>query len=315
MLAAYLFALPFAAVQSFPGYRAAFTWLMALTLGALAFVLAQLCRERDRSPARALCLLLPATLYFALNRFDAVPALLASAALLLLVRERWAAAFGLLAAAVLTKAYPVLYAPLFARYAIQHGGRRALARGLLGGAAVALGLSLQLALWAGPDALLAPFEFQLGRPQNAESLYYLLAHALPALGSAPGRALFTLLQIAPALVAFWMRPATSEAALRWSAAITISFVLFSRFSSPQWIVWITPLAALAARTRRELALVVLIELVTFAYFPLAYDALGPRSAPFVALIATLSALRALQAGMLLWPSPPPTGRNASLREA
>ena len=85
LLAAYLFALPFAVADSVPGYRVGFTWLMALTLGGLAWVLAQLARSLGRSPLRALCLLLPGTFYFSLNRFDAVPALLAAAALLL----RW----------------------------------------------------------------------------------------------------------------------------------------------------------------------------------------------------------------------------------
>jgi hypothetical protein len=311
VLAAYLFALPFTIVHSFPGYRAVFTCLMALTLGGLAFVLAELCRVLGRSPLRVLCVLLPATLYFALNRFDAVPVLLASAALLLLVHTRWALAFALLAAAVLTKAYPVLYAPLFASYALQHGGRRGLAHGLLGFAAVIAGSSLQLALWAGPDAVLEPFQFQLGRMQNAESLYYLLSHVLPALGSPAGQGLFTALQVAPAVAALWVRPSTPESMLRWATAVTVAFVLFSRFQSPQWIVWITPLAAVAARGWRELALVAVIDAVTFAYFPLAYDAIGPRTAVFTALIAVLSLLRAVHQGVLLSPPALLTGRNAA----
>jgi hypothetical protein len=312
VLAAYLFALPFAFADTFPGYRAAFTVLMALVLGALGFVLAELARAQAQSPLRALCLLLPGTLYFSLNRFDAVPVLLSAAALLSLWRARWALAFALLAAAVLTKAYPVLYLPLFARYALGAGGRRALVHGLVAFAAVVAGLALQLALWAGPEAVLAPFRFQLGRMQNAESLYYLLARALPVLDSSFGRGLFTVLQLAPAVLAGLARPTTAQNALRWMTAITVAFVLFSRFQSPQWLVWITPLAALAARSRAELALVFALDVVTFAYFPWAYDALGPRAAAFTALIALLSALRVLHQGVLLWKLPFATGGDASL---
>ena len=310
MLAAYLFALPYATADAFPGYRTGFTWLMALAIGALAFVIAALCRELGRSPWRALGLLMPATLYFALNRFDAVPALLSCTALLLLLRAHWAGAFALLAAAVLTKAYPVLYLPLFVVYAFAHGGRTAVARGLGAFAAVIAALSLQLALWAGPAAVLAPFQLQLGRMQNAESLYYLVAGSIPSLATPVGRGLFTLLQLAPAGLVLLARPRTASSVLQWMTAITVSFVLFARFHSPQWLVWITPLALVAARTPWELALIAAIDAVTYAYFPLAYDAIGPRSALFTALIATLCALRVLQGTVLLWKQPLLTGRDA-----
>jgi hypothetical protein len=315
VLAAYLFALPFAVADSFPGYRVGFTWLMALALGGLAWVLAQLARALGHSPLRALCLLLPGTFYFSLNRFDAVPVLLSALALLLLWRARWAGAFALLAAAVLTKAYPALYLPLFALHALHSGGRRALIRGLCAFAGVIAALSLQLALWAGPDAVLAPFQFQLGRMQNAESLYYLVARSLPLFDSAFGRGLFSLLQLAPAGLVLLARPKAPSDVLRWMTAITVAFVLFSRFQSPQWIVWITPLAVVAARTRWELALVVAIDIVTYLYFPLAYDAIGPRTALFTATVAALCALRLLHQGVLLWKLPPLTDRDAPQPEA
>ena len=73
-----------------------------------------------------LLLLLPAALYFTLNRFDMLPALLTALSLACLGR-RWTAASALfLAAATIVKVYPVLLAPLVLRHLLAE--RRGAAR-------------------------------------------------------------------------------------------------------------------------------------------------------------------------------------------
>src|SRR5204863_7835026 len=61
-------------------------------------------------------LVLPGALYFTLNRFDIVPALLVALSLLCLGRRRIAASAVVLAAATVLKLYPAFLCPLFVRY-------------------------------------------------------------------------------------------------------------------------------------------------------------------------------------------------------
>lgn len=89
---------------------------MALALIALIAITALLARELGNDPRRAWFLLLPASMYFALSRYDVLPALLIGLALLLLFRRRHLLATFVLSVAVLTKWYPIVFLPLFLSY-------------------------------------------------------------------------------------------------------------------------------------------------------------------------------------------------------
>jgi len=298
-LATYFFALPYLVTRSVATYRIVFSVLMAAAMGGLAFVVADLARRLGRSPARALLLLLPGTLYFGINRFDALPALLSVGAASALLGRRTALAHVLLAAAFLTKAYAVLYLPLFLAVSVRDGGRRRAARDLAIFVGVIAVASAQLALWAGVDAVLAPFRYQLGRQENPESLYHYIAAGL-ALAARPWlKGIFLGLQAAPAALAIVGARDGDRAILRWMTAITIAFVVFSRFQSPQWVVWITPLAAVAASGPLELALVVALDVLAYVYFPLGYDIAGAKSPALATIIGILTGLRLVLAATMV----------------
>lgn len=96
---------------------------MALCLVLLIFVSAKLCIRLGRDPRWALLLLLPSTMFFALSRFDALPALVISTALLCLLHGKDRLAVFVLSLAVLTKWYPIVFLPFFLNYAKVRLGR------------------------------------------------------------------------------------------------------------------------------------------------------------------------------------------------
>lgn len=110
---------------------------MAVALLLLIWVTALLARHLGNDPRRAWFLLLPGTMYFALSRYDVVPALLISASLLLLVRRRHLMATFVLSLAVLTKWYPIVFLPFYLSY-IKHSLNRRVIPPLALSAATAL---------------------------------------------------------------------------------------------------------------------------------------------------------------------------------
>jgi hypothetical protein len=273
-LATYIFAIPFVGQLVHPVdrkmYMDIFTVMMALLLYAFAIVWLKVSRKINVRAMYVLWLLLPGTLYFALNRYDLIPAFLVLCSFALLFYERPVAAHAILAIAFLTKAYPILLLPLLAVQTIRQAGWRRFIIGLAVFFGVIIAFSVQLALWSGIDAVFAPFKFQLGRDLNDESFYYLLTGVFP--WSYPAiKWIFLGLQGALALAVLWFRPRTPRQTLRWITAIVIAFVLFNRFQSPQWVVWITPIALLAAVTPFEIALVAFQDLFAYFYFPLIFD--------------------------------------------
>jgi hypothetical protein len=107
------------------GFRHLIMTFEAATFICLLMVIAVLRRGYlpDGSLAvPGILLLLPAFLYFSLNRFDIVPTLLMALSLFCLARGRLTLSAILLALGAMVKVYPVLLTPLFVRYLL--GNRR-----------------------------------------------------------------------------------------------------------------------------------------------------------------------------------------------
>jgi len=314
-LATYYFALPFALTRDDTEYRNLFSLSMAVFLGATALLVSGMCRRFGLSQWRVLALLLPGTLFFTINRFDILPAFLCLGATALLLSQRTRAAFAVLALAVLTKVYPVVYLPFFIYWTWQEKRPKDVGWGLASFALVLFGLSLQLALWTSWSTVAEPILFQGERMANAESLYYFVGLAIPEVRRVLGRRLFQLLQVAPALAVLWFRPRDPRDFLRWMTVVTLTMVLFARFHSPQWLLWFSPLALIACATGYEIALLVASDILTYLYFPIAYDLSGPRSPLFSMVLGLLIAVRVVFAISLLRPVAwaRPTLTSASLR--
>ena len=219
-------------------------------------------------------LLLPASQYFAANRFDIVPALLVALSLACLGRRRVVASAVLLAAATMVKVYPVLLVPLVVRYVSDNRKAAAARTAAYGLAAVALLLPPLLRF--GWESTWAPYHFQLSREYDPLSMGTLYGCVLPeALGGhGLGARLFrTGSVLLTALALSWSRPADLGSVLRRSAVVLVVFVSVQVFYSPQWILWLCPfLIPLARLDRWVLGLTVALDLVTFVTFPIVFDA-------------------------------------------
>jgi hypothetical protein len=301
-LATYLFGVPFAFAKNRAEYHHFFTWMMAFCLAATYLLVSQMCATLGLSPRRGLLLLLPGALYFTLNRFDIVPALITVTALWALLKEKIPLSFGLLAAGVLMKLYPAIYVPFFAVYVYHRHGWKTLARGLGVFGVVVVALTAQLVWWTGWSNAFSPYRFQVERTSNTESLFYMLASAWPSMDSRAGQMLFFAAQFAPVLALPWLKLRRTDELLRWMAVATIAFILFMKLQSPQWMLWVAPLAALACRTKGELALAAAVDVMTYLYFPVLFDALGVESLWFVLFLILLAGLRLAFGALLIRPS-------------
>jgi hypothetical protein len=238
-------------------------------------------------------LILPAALYFSLNRFDLVPALLTAVGLACLGRRRCLASGLLFGAAAAMKVYPALLAPLVFHYLWP--GRRDAWGWLLGFAAALAACYLPPLALSGGQAVWQPFALQLTRPPLGPTAYgYLLPLALAA--NDLGGRLFRLgTVVLVVLLLAWRRPPDLAGLLRRGAIALVVFLALPVFYSPQWVIWLLPLLVPLARGHRLLAwLIAALDLVTFATFP--YAGLGLPDAVWVyARFAILAALVAVLA--------------------
>ena len=287
-------------------YGNAWAVLMAIAWFSVAAVTAQLARALELSPTRALLCLGPASLYCALQRFDPLPALAASSALLAILSGRFRWGFVFLALGAMLKIYPAVLAPLAFGYVAKRAGWREAfaAAAVFVGVLVLAHIPPFLSGWndpawsapwrpqhfAGVDlavtpptparsglaAVGVPFVFQGERDTNPGSLAERLFRgwlALPYDQLLAGVKVFRIVQLAPALLAFflgWYRP-QPKTLLAASAVLVTSFVLFHNIYSPQFQCWIVPLAAVAGGGLVGVfacALALSADLVTYLQFPI-----------------------------------------------
>ncbi len=214
----------------------------------------------------AFLLVLPAALYFGLNRFDVLPALLTALSLAGLGRRWVIASAVLLAAAMMLKVYPALLAPLLLRF-LWPDRRAALVWATAFAATAAAFVLPPLLLW-GWEPMWAPYRYQLSRDPSPATLYGLLLP--PALGH--GDRIGTVFRLGTLALATILllrgRPADMTAVLRRGTLLLIVFVTLPVFYSPQWILWLVPLLApLVRRLRGLLGLALALDLVTYLTFP------------------------------------------------
>jgi hypothetical protein len=222
-------------------------------------------------PGRLWLLLLPATLYFALNRFDILPTLLVALSLASLGRRRLVLSAAWLGLATLVKVFPVVLAPLIVRY-LAVRARPALVWVAAFALTVAAGLLPTLAL-VGWEATLAPYRFQLARPlETGYTIYGVLVPQFLG-GDSPAAVAFRLGTLGLTLFLLLLRrPADLTDLLRQGTVLLAVFLLLARFFSPQWLLWLTPLVIpLAATDRRLAAAFAALDILTYLTFPVAYD--------------------------------------------
>ena len=244
--------------------------------------------------------LLPAFLYFSLNRFDIVPTLCVALSLAALSRRHVAASGALLAAGAVVKVFPVLLAPLFIRY-LARDLRRA-ASWIIAFSFTVLGVVGIAVSTSGVEATLAPLAYQLSR--HLEPGWVIYGRIVPLfLGTERWGWLRTGLVVVTVVAMFWKPINNLESILRRGAVILIVFISLQVFFSPQWIVWLAPfLIPLACKERRLIPWLIAIDLVMYTSVPIIanhHGRFGP-SAYSVSLYARIALLAAIAVMLVRW---------------
>ena len=264
-------ALPmFLAPTPFGDYAIAFEWLMAACGVALLLVAGVV--SRWAMWFVALTPVLAGSVI--LSHFDLWPALLTTAALVLLLRDRPALAWALLGLAIAAKLWPALLVPLFLVRA-----RRGVGFGV-----ATLALAFAPFLLLSPSGVWHSISGQASRPLQIESLpaAVLTTFGSPEIVTGHGSqnvaghgglaAVATAAQIL-AVLGVWVSYARSRRDLeRHSAAAVTAFIAFGKVLSPQFLLWLAPLVPLV-RGRRGVAAAGLLAcafVATQVWFPQRY---------------------------------------------
>ena len=246
---------------------------IASTACLLALIVVLLGAFPDRRMHATVGLLtLPATLYFAVNRFDILPALLTAVSLLFLVRRHCGVSGIALGLATAVKVYPVLLAPFVARWLWSEPQR--LAR-WAGGFIATLGVIVGCA-WIvyGNEGLVAPYAYQVQRRPELLWIYY--GHILPySWAMDPFRStVFRIGTLSATLIALLLPPLRElDQLLRRGAIILVTFTSLQVFWSPQWLLWLHPMLLPLVAGQATLGwLLAALDVTMFVSFPLVYDA-------------------------------------------
>jgi hypothetical protein len=217
-----------------------------------------------------------------LNRYDPVPALLSSLALVALLAAREKTAGALLGAGTAIKLYPAVFVPIAVR--------RVRALAAAGTAYVVAGAALVLPFFAlAPGGVGFSLKTQLERHLQIESLGSSILLAGSKLGlhhenwidGKPGSidlgggaanavgvasTAVAVLLVLVAVWAFWEGPDDdARQVTAWAAAIT-AFVAFGKVLSPQYLTWLVPLVPLAAGRKGRWAAIVFLGVLCLTQF-------------------------------------------------
>jgi len=230
-------------------------------------------------PEYLLFLCAPTLFYFGFCRFDAFPAFVSLLAVILVVKKKyyWGGAF--LALAIGIKWYPaVLIFPLWVL--VENKFKWLLLVGSL-----TFIFCFHNIYYAGIDGALSTYLFHTDRLFNAESFLYLINKYLLSRDYLPQLMdSFSIMQFLPSILVallLWKNKVNiSTKVLALSAIICIlSFILFAKFNSPQWLIWLIPFVILS--TEKEIVWSYFaLDIMNYITVPLAFRIVDDASTTF-----------------------------------
>ena len=247
----------------------------------------------------ALAWLAPASIYFALFRFDIYPAVATLVSLFAIRRTAYNEAAVWLGVAIALKGYPLCFLPVYCVFvAYQRGFADTIKVGALAVAPMILSLLATLT-FAGWEGMVAPFSFQALRTLNGESTYATLNYlfSAPLIPDGPEvRWAAQSLQVGCALAAAAMRPRSFDDLINAFLFALLGFMSFSVFYSPQFVLWVLPLVSFS-RSRVMLISAIFLSWLTYLYYPIGFFRYSRYPALFRTAIAAVSSLRLF---MMFW---------------
>jgi len=258
--------------------------------------------------------------------FDYWPSMLAVAAVAALLYGRGVLACAFVAAGAAAKVYPILLLPLALFELWRRGRWKAVAAGV-GAAAAVLGAAVVPFAIVAPHGLTWALNREAVRPLEVESVaagFFAVAHSLAGVhlhivlsgGGSHGiagpaaRAVSTGLEVAmvAVLAAVYVRyyrgRRTAEDLVVACAAVVVTYIVFSKVFSPQYVLWLVPLVLLAGGRRGMRASVLLFVIlgVTQIFEPYRYvEYFQMRTAWLSLLVCARNLLVVGLLGLLVWP--------------
>lgn len=239
------------------------------------------------------------------THFDLFPVALLLGGLLLLCRDRPAAALALLGAGAMTKAFPLVAVPVALAWLWGRGERRQALRAAAACAAVMAAVA-SAALAASPDGAAGAVRYHLDRPVQIESSPAMVLLGLDAVGlgeavsvsshrsdgllhEADGAvsALFSGMLLGLVVLLATRAGRSPRALVLASLAAIVAFAVLGKVLSPQYVIWVIPLGALAFAWRMH-ALAVAVAaaaVLTQVEFPAHYLDVVAREPLALALVA------------------------------
>jgi Glycosyltransferase family 87 len=307
---------------------------LLMTACGVGFVLcaASIVRRLDLSALRLVPMVLAPVLLgpVFLNRYDPVPALLSSLALVALLAGRERSAGGLLGAGTAIKLYPAVFVPLAIRRV------RSLTRA--GAAYLITAAILVLPFFAiAPGGVGYSLKTQIERHLQIESLGSSILLAGSKLGihhegwidgkpgsidlgggvaGAVGVASSVLAVVLVLVVAwaFWRGPDDDARQVTAWAAAAVAFVVFGKVLSPQYLTWLVPLVPLASGRKGRYAAIVFLGVLSLTQFEYLFHKHGLQNQDWTVWVllirnAGLVAVFALLLTQLLEPGHQQVGRG------
>jgi len=235
-------------------------------------------------------LFLPPTLYYVLNRFDILPALLCLIAFQKAQKKQWVFASVMLAIATFTKWYPVLLFPGFFVYASIVENKLNW-KMVIGFFLTSLVILLPTFLQGGLAAIIAPFQLQIGRSMQYVALPLLISSCLVNWSITPQflQTLFRFLQVSSPFFSVFLQIDTQDKLIEYVILSVSLFMLFSSNNSPQWFLWLMPFLILTIKNWGDILFVIVYNIITYLFFPIVFNLYGNSSSP-LKILAVLSYL-------------------------
>lgn len=230
---------------------------------------------------RCLLMLLPPTLFFVVNRFDILPALLCLIALKMVQEKKWVFSSIILAFATFTKWYPILIFPGFFVYASTQENKlqwKMIVFFLMTSFFIITPTYFQ----GGIEAVLFPYKFHTIRGMEYVALPVLINNFLVnfvniSISQQKFFLFFFILQILSQLLVLFLKINTLQRLVNYCIIVISMFILFSRVNSPQWFLWLLPFLIISIKNKIDAWIIVLYNIVTYLFYPVVFYLFGPSS--------------------------------------
>lgn len=241
--------------------------------------------------------LLPSFLYFIFNRCDIFPILLIQLSLFLLLNKKYYLSFIFLSLGFLTKWYAIIFLPIYLIYLsnnLSSLGYRRIKKNLVLAFLSVIAIPVLITIFlAGPLAAVSPYVFQLARGFEEGGTFFIYIRSILSLLPSSSVNFFNqgflfLLLVLQFSVPLLMIIKSSifkkyiiykEQLIHWMALVVLTFILFAKFYSPQWILWFLPFLVLIISSK-EIILLIAYDIINYIAFPLIYDGLGSYNIGF-----------------------------------